>query len=68
MDELVIEPAGAFPARYYAKNNIRISADITRFKVDGVWYHGNGIRDEMRSPKEDLPNYAFRQDKFLRKP
>src|SRR3989344_2074058 len=53
-------PASSLPQRYDPKTHLRTSPDIERFSdSDGVWYHASGIRDEVRSPKQDLSKYIF---------
>ena len=58
-----VVPANAVPAEYDPVTHFRTSPDIQRFKgSDGVWYHASGIRDEARSPKEDLSKYLYNKD------
>ena len=42
----------------YAPNGERINPNSNRYKIDGIWYHGNGLRDDVRSPKEIRSLYA----------
>ena len=58
--DVQVEPADAFPAKYDPVTYLRTSPDIDRFRTpDGVWYHANGIRDEIRSPKENLTKIPY---------
>lgn len=60
--EFVVEPSSAWPPKYDPVTQFRVSPDIERFRgSDGVWYHANGIRDEGRSPKQDLRELYFNQ-------
>ncbi len=55
-----VEPTSAFPPKYDAKTHFRTSPDIERFRgPDGVWYSASGIRDEARSPKQDLTHLIY---------
>src|SRR3989344_5693398 len=46
-----VEPFNALPVRYDPKTNLRISPDIERYCVNGIWYFANNFRDEKRSHK-----------------
>ena len=50
----LVVPIDAFPERYDPRTHLRVSPDIERYMADGVWYNAKGIRDEVRSPKQDL--------------
>lgn len=51
-----VVPASATPAEYDPDTYSRTSPEIQGFKgSDGIWYDGFGNRDELRSPKKDLP-------------
>lgn len=57
---VVVEPSDAIPARYNLRTGLRVSPDILRFRSpDGIWYFANGVRDEERSPKQDLTKLLF---------
>ncbi len=61
--DVQVEPANAFPPKYDPVTHFRTSPDIERFRSpDGVWYHANGIRDELRSPKVDLTKILYNKD------
>ena len=49
-----INPIDAWPEEYN-EEGFRTSPDIKSIKVNDIWYDGNGIRNETRSPKQDIP-------------
>ncbi|MBI2542661.1 MAG: hypothetical protein HYW24_00525 [Candidatus Aenigmarchaeota archaeon] len=51
----ILIPRDAWPETYDPVTHRRTSPDIRGYRMsDGIWYHADGIRDETRSPKEDL--------------